>query len=329
VDIDGRHFGNWYRLLIPPRLRHERRFAVVFLDAGAPVKVVIRGQGAIPLDRVPFTGTDRPALARLARELDVVGMLVVEREVLVEIARSVERELHIADDFVAQALVFVREVERRRGAGIWSEPPLLELLPPVAYDPLQRTFDALIADRSSMLAYVFEDDGSDIHASAIAVKRRGHIDLVTTHQSLEREIRTSRLAHGWRREYRGLLKAVERCHEKPSLAIFLQRSAWQRIALGPPDQLGRELNQRNVILDPAPAWLLGLLGSATMAAVAGRGAKALARMLPRQARLLAAELATTAQSVIRDSGAHPFALLGFDPIELWHRMRELYRPLDE
>ncbi len=29
---------------------------------------------------------------------------------------------------------------------------------------------------------------------------------------------------------------------------------------------------------------------------------------------------------IKESGAHPFALLGFDPIELWSRLKHYYRP---
>ena len=29
---------------------------------------------------------------------------------------------------------------------------------------------------------------------------------------------------------------------------------------------------------------------------------------------------------MKDSGAHPFALLGFDPLELWQRVKHYYRP---
>jgi hypothetical protein len=29
---------------------------------------------------------------------------------------------------------------------------------------------------------------------------------------------------------------------------------------------------------------------------------------------------------MKESGAHPFALLGFDPIELWSRLKHHYRP---
>lgn len=29
---------------------------------------------------------------------------------------------------------------------------------------------------------------------------------------------------------------------------------------------------------------------------------------------------------MKESGAHPFALLGFDPLELWLTLRHYYRP---
>lgn len=329
VDIDGRHLTNWYDLLVPPRLNDDFRVVAIFLDTGAPIKAIVRGRGSLPLERIPFTGTDRAALQKTAAALDAEMLVVMERTALAEIVAQAERELHLSDDYVGQALTFARALATRRGAGIWSEPPILELIPPVSYEPLQRTFDALIPDNSSMLAYVFDDDRRDIHASLIAVKRKGHVDLVSTHLGIEDELAGTALASDWRKSYRRLVRLVGERYEKPSVAAFLSRAAWRRILLGPPDQIGREMSRRDVILDPAPAWLLGLLGSATMAAVAGRGAKALARMLPLQTRKMASRLASTAQSVMRESGAHPFALLGFDPIALWHQVRRMYRPTSD
>ena len=326
IDIDAAHWANWFDLLVPPRLRDDSRVAVVFTEERVPIKVIVRGQGALPLERVPFTGTSKSALEQLARDLEVQAVFVVEREIIAEMHRAIESELHIADDYVAQGLTVLRALERHRNKWIWAQPPILDLIPPLSYDPLQRTFNTLIADGTSMLAYVFEDDGSDVHASIIAVKRKGDLDLVTTHLGLEPDLSGPELARDWRKGYRRLNQLVGTHYDKPSLSVFLDRSTFMRILTGPADQLGREINRRNVILDPAPAWLLGLLGSATMAAVAGRGAKALARMLPWQARSLASNLASTARSVMRESGAHPFALLGFDPIQLWHQVRGLYRP---
>ena len=99
-----------------------------------------------------------------------------------------------------------------------------------------------------------------------------------------------------------------------------------KILTGPSDQLARELNAKRVVIDPAPAWLLGLLGGAAVAAMAGRAASAIASMLPQATRDRASALAHRARAAMKDSGAHPFALLGFDPIELWQRLKHHYRP---
>nr|MBA3499258.1 hypothetical protein [Deltaproteobacteria bacterium] len=94
---------------------------------------------------------------------------------------------------------------------------------------------------------------------------------------------------------------------------------------GPSDQLARELNAKHVMIDPAPAWLLGLLGGAAVAAMAGRAASALASMLPQGARDRGRAIAGRAKDALQNSGASPFALLGFDPLELWSRVKHFYR----
>jgi hypothetical protein len=37
-------------------------------------------------------------------------------------------------------------------------------------------------------------------------------------------------------------------------------------------------------------------------------------------------MASRARGAMKDSGASPFALLGFDPLELWARLKHHYRP---
>lgn len=338
VDIDGAHWGNWFELLVPPVIRLDPRWAVVVIDDGAVVEAVIHAPGdvrgaagvpeALAPARVPFTGTSQAALEQLSRALDVDAVAVLDRRVLLQASAEGERALAPGDDLVAQALTLLRAYKKHSGRGIWSRPPVLDLLPSMSHEALQRTFDLLVPDGSSMVLYVIEDDGSDVHASLIAVKREGHVDLVATHLGIEDALTAPGLARDWQRGYKRVLGLVEQRYAAPSVAVFLERATLRRVMTGPTDQLARELNARNVIIDPAPAWFLGLMGGATMAAFATRGAKVLARMLPGPARRMAADMAHTAQTVIRDSGAHPFALLGFDPVELWLELRHLYRHED-
>ncbi|HEU4734749.1 MAG TPA: hypothetical protein VFT22_42955 [Kofleriaceae bacterium] len=327
TDLDARHWKNWWRLLTPPRLLGPTRWALAILDRGTLIHLIVSGEGARPL--VPLPGlpavTDK-ALAQYARTLGVAAVVVVERRLIAELSAEIEAALRLDQDLVAQGLIALRALKRHAGHGLWTEPPLLDILPAPGAEPLQRTFDLLVPDRSAMLAYVIEDDRSRVHASIIAVKAHGDITHAATHRAIDDVVGEAALARDWETGYRRVLEAVEQRFARPSIALFIERATLLRVVTGPSDQLARELNARRVVIDPAPAWLLGLLGGAAVAAMAGRAASALASMLPQATRDRASALASRARDAIKESGAHPFALLGFDPIELWSRLKHHYRP---
>ncbi len=326
IDVDGRHWANWIELLTPPAVYRDPRWALLFIDsAGRPVKAVTNHQGALPLDRVPFTGTTPAALAELRDALGVGAVIVLRTDTLPRLMAAIEGRLDLDDDMVAQGLTLLRAAKQLDGDGLWLEPRVLSIIPTPRIEALQKTFDLLIPNDSAMVAYILEDDHSDVHASIIATKQDGHIDTVTTHLGIADALDGPRLAADFRNQYKRVLKLVGKRFARPSLGVFLERETFYRILTGPTDQLGREVTAKNVIFDPAPAWLLGLLGGATVAVLAGRGAKTLAKFLPPGARKLASDLAHQAQDAVRDSGASPFALLGFDPIELWLSLRRYYR----
>lgn len=338
ADLDARHWKNWWRLLVPPRVRARPPWALAVIDrsAGPPrvVKLIVTGRGAIDPSlagpaAAPTPGLDGASLAAWAKALGVAALVAVDRELVGKLSGEIEAALRLDQDPVAQGLVALRALRRHAGDGVWTEPPLLELLPAPAFEPLQKTFDLLVPDRSALVAYVIEDDRRAVHASIIAVKDGGDLVRVATHRAIDDLVPEAALARSWDdkdRGYRRVLAAVEERFGKPSLALFLERAALERVLTGPSDQLARELNGKRVAIDPAPAWLLGLLGGATALAMAGRAAQAIAQMLPQGARDRASAIATMARDAMKESGAHPFALLGFDPLELWARLRHFYRP---
>ena len=324
--IDARHWKNWWRLLVPPRVLAPAPWALAILDRGALVKLVIRGEGA--RDLVPLPGlpeVSARALASYARTLGVAAVIVVERRLIAELSAEIEAALQLDQDLVAQGLIVLRALKRHAGRGVWTEPALLDLLPTPSYEAVQRTFDLLVPDRSAMVAYVIDDDRRAVHASIIAVKSGGDVTRAATHRAIADLVPEAGLARDWETGYRRVLAAVEDRFARPSIALFAERATVLGVLTGPSDQLARELNSRRVVIDPAPAWLLGLLGGAAVAAIAGRAATAIAGMLPQSTRERASALASRARDAIKDSGAHPFALLGFDPLELWARLKHFYQ----
>jgi hypothetical protein len=326
AHLDVRHWRNGWRLLVPPRVLARPRWALVVLEGDRVVKLVIAGPDAPgSIEPVPLPSTAQRDLEAYAKQLGVASVVVVTRELVGRLSAEIESALRLDMDGVAQALVALRALKRHAGHGLWTEPPVLDILPALSYEPIQKTFDLLVADRTAMVAYVIEDDRSRIHTSIIATKDHGDITRAASHRAIADVVPEVSFARDWQRSYRRVLEAVEERFAKPSVALFVERSTLLGILTGPSDQLARELNAKRVVIDPAPAWLLGLLGGAAVAAIATRAASALAAMLPRSARDTASMLAQRAQSAMMESGAHPFALLGFDPLELWSRLKHFYR----
>lgn len=330
AHLDARHVRNGWRLLVPPRVLDAPAWALVVIDRAPAhiISLVIAGshaRGSIDPATAPLASVEPAALVAYAKQLDVGCVIVIDQHLLGELSSEIEGLLRFEMDGTEQALVALRALKKHAGRGVWTEPPLLELVPAPAYEPLQRTFDLLIPDRSALVAYVLEDDHTRVHTSIIATKEAGNISRVGTHRAIADLVSETALARDWNHHYKRVIAAVEERYAKPSIGVFLERATLIRILTGPSDQLARELNAKRVVIDPAPAWLLGLLGGAAVAAMAGRAASALASMLPQATRNRASAFAQRAQTAMKDSGAHPFALLGFDPLELWQRLRHYYR----
>jgi hypothetical protein len=325
ADLDARHWTNWWRLLVPPRVLERPPWALAILDGGRLQKLVIAGRGAVDHAATPLPGLTAKHLEAWARTLGVAAVIAVERRVIADLSYEIESALRFDQDLAEQGLVALRALKQHAGRGVWTEPPLLELLPAPSYEPLQRTFDLLVPDRTALVAYVIEDDRSRIHASIIAVKQGGDIVRAGTHRAIADLVPETAFARDWPQQLPRLVSAIEERFARPSIALFLERATLMRIVTGPSDQLARELNAKHVVIDPAPAWLLGLLGGAAVAAMAGRAATALASMLPQGMRDRGSALANRAKDAMKESGASPFALLGFDPLELWARIRHYYR----
>ncbi len=318
--LDRRHLHNWWTLALPPGLSLESQYAVIILREGAVVHAVRSGEGALPCADVPFKGTSKPQLRALSKALGVEGLLVFERDALTNLFEAMERDVRIEEDFASQGVRVWQAL--RRAEGMWSDPPVLELIPPVRTEALQKTFDLLVPNNSTLVAYVL--DGRRVHASVIAEKRRGMLTLATMHPAIGDLLSEEELCRDWRQNYPRVNDAVESRFGKPSISVFVEKEAVLRILRGAPDQLAKELRSGTLLVDPSPLWLQGLLGGAAALAVATTSAKRMARFLPKSARKMAGGLAEAAQGRLKESSANPFGMLGFDPIELLQRLRSFY-----
>src|SRR5688500_14944635 len=143
-DLDGAHLAGWLDLFLPPGLP-AARLALVFLAPDrAALHAVVSGRGALGPDEGPFAGTAPRELAALRRALGVGMVVVLADGAAARVLGDIERALRFEDDYPAQVTAVLRALKRAAGAaGLWLDPPLLDLIPPLSSDALQRTFDLL------------------------------------------------------------------------------------------------------------------------------------------------------------------------------------------
>ena len=185
TDLDARQVKHWWQLLVPPGVLAQPRWALVVLDRGAVLKIVISGQGAVPPVALP--GLPRPGprtLAGWASQLGVAAVIAVERTLIASLSAEIDGALRLDQDLVAQGLIVLAALKRHAGRGLWTEPALLDVLPAPSFEPVQRTFDRLIPDRAALVGYVIDDDRRGVHASIIAVKAHGDVVRAVTHRAL-------------------------------------------------------------------------------------------------------------------------------------------------
>jgi hypothetical protein len=316
-DIDARHYVNLRHLLEPEYHAYRANAGkalplVVILEQGRPIKAVRADRGRVPLADLKWYGSG--AMEKARKENGGAFLLAIELGTARTVLREIEERVKLGDDGVAQALLVARVIHDHMGQGIYLSPRVLGGVPVPSYEAVQRTLDLLFPDDRSVVVYVFERN--EIHTSLIAVKRRGDICELTSH------LASAGAVHDWHRDYPKLLQAAERRCAKPHIGVFIDLGCWQRIAAGA-SSVSRELAAKNLVLDPVPPWLMGLVAADAGAQVAKVGFGLLSRFVPDTVMKAAKDVAQAAAE------RGPFALLGFNPFDVAGQLLRLRRPPSE
>src|SRR6185503_19118792 len=118
----------------------QPRWALAVRDGDQIIKLVIAGPGAPgSIDPVPLPDVSQRSLEAYAKRLGVASVVVVSHDLIGRLSAEIESALRLDQDGVAQALVALRALKRHAGHGLWTEPPILDLLPTPAFEPIQRT----------------------------------------------------------------------------------------------------------------------------------------------------------------------------------------------
>ena len=110
----------------------EPRWALAILDGGRVIKLVIAGtaHAARSIRRAcRCPALDAKGLAAWAKALGVGAVIAIDRGVISALSAEIEGALRLDQDLVEQGLVALRALKKHAGTGVWTEPPLLDLLP--------------------------------------------------------------------------------------------------------------------------------------------------------------------------------------------------------
>ena len=280
---------------------------VVIVSAdGKVLKAFHTEKGRIPA--VEYHGPDD--LPGLAARYGARRAYVLREGVVEEISERVAQRLERGDDYIAQWLVVARTLREVTDAGllhVWPRP--LAAVPIPTSRTIGRVLDTVLPDDRTLVLMVWS--GSLPWTGLVLRRRNGEIDLVAGPDRIARW--SGPLGGDWRRDHRFVTEGVSRAVGPVHVGIYAELGSLRRLLRSyAPGAWARAVAMREVIVQPAPAYMAVALGADATRAVAKQtadwlgGIDALAQFAPvaRYVRGRVTEIASVTQT------------LGFDPLKV-------------
>jgi|GEM_PF-4084958 hypothetical protein len=341
--FDTKQYANLFRLMDPPAPQGDAppsksKGAFAILDRIAPADagesrelptwhklplLVLHRKGAVQriarlgggcVEDHGLTTIEKKTLRALRKGQGVPFVVAIELDALPDLWAEVQQAVDLNDDLVAQNLAMLGVFRKALDTSVHIEPRPLGNLPLPSYDLLRRTFDRLFPDDRSLVFYISE--GNRLWTSIIVSKKKGAIQLVTSHKSIANEIPF----RSTRQDAPRIVDVVTKRYGKPFLAAFIPLDVWSRFIEGERSAIARALAARTAVLDPAPAWIIALVGAGAVSDAANRSAKLAGKLLSRSP--FGGKLIPRGAKKLAETISSPLEALGVDPWEMmnWSRL---------
>lgn len=298
--------------------------ALVLLRGGRVLRIVIWGGGPLAATELPaseLSSVGPAELRALAERHRLPFIVALETTVLPELWAEVQSAISPGEDYVAQGLAAARVLREALGKTVFVEPRVMGLMPLPSYPLLQATLNQILPDDRSVVFYLV--DQGRVWTSLIVVKRAGDICLLTSHAAIADRVQFSSI----RSDAPTVLRAVGERFAPAQVGIFLPLRVWHELIAGDRSAVARAIANRQALLDPAPPWLLALVGVGAMAEAATRSVRLAGKLLSASrlgSKLL--PLSDTAERLVQ-TVTSPLEALGLDPWELLRWSRDWARRL--
>ena len=238
-------------LAAPP----PRGTLVVVLDAaGRPCASFVTGRG--PVELAPFDPGSE--LAALCAQHGVAGALLVHDGAIEELTERAAERVLAAPDYAAQWLALLataRELEDEGLLRVWPAHGRIRLPSPAM---LRRALDVLLPDDHVALFALW--DGPELWTACALLRSGGALSACIGPDRLLSW--AGPLSGDYRRDQRALQRAVSRALAPVHVGLFAQRSRLEQLLADPnPGAWARAITLREVIIDPAPAYVHVAVGA--------------------------------------------------------------------
>jgi len=295
--------------------------AIVLHRKGVIVRIFRLGGGALSPEGLMVT---QEGLRAFRRRNALPFVAAVDIEALPELWADAQSAVRFEDEYVVQQMAMLKVFRKALGKSVLVDPRLFGSVPLPSARMLQRTFDRMLPDGRSFVFYLTKDGA--LYTSVIAAKRDGDIHLVTTHDAIAHRVPSFGAI---RPDAKRVLAAVKDCIAPPHIGVFLPLSVWHQTVAGDRSAIARALAGRRALLDPAPPWVLALVGVGAVAEAATRGGRLAGQLLAGSK--LGARLFGNKVEKLAETLSNPLEALGLDPWELlrwgrdWRRRVQLDR----
>lgn len=250
-------------LAAPP----PRGTLVIVLDAAArPCASFVTGRGPVAL-----AAFDPAGVSSLCAEHGAAAAVVVQDGAIDELTERAAEAALAEPDYVAQWLVLLRVARELEDEGLlhfWPPPQRRVPLPSAAM--VRRALDLLLPDEHVLLLALWE--GGALW-TACALKRSG--GALSAMVGPDRLLSwAGPLSGDYRRDQRALSRAVTRALGPVHLGLFAQRERVEQLLADPnPGAWARAVALRDVIIDPAPAYVHVAVGADAARAASRRASE--------------------------------------------------------
>lgn len=320
LRVTGYDAVSWMRLLSLFEVQKSARsngesprhgiLVLVEDEHGAACAAFISDRGSIAVDDY----CSRADLGRLCELHHVQRGVALRIGTIEEWTERAAGQVLASDDYAAQWLALLqvaRELEREAMLCFW--PGHEGHLPLPTPQMLNKALDVILPDEHALAIVLWEE--TELWSALLLRRRAGQIDLIAGPELVLDVV--GPLGGDYRRDHRAVSRAISASVAPLQLGLYAQRRRFERLLRDPePGAWAKAIALRDVIIDPAPAYVHVAAGADALRATARKTGELFGNLD------LVSSLVEPVARFAREQVMHVASvsgLLGFNPLQVLAR----------